>query len=142
MKAAFICLMLVSTICATNLDSLLNASVNGERKARALQGFFVNRGVTVANYGPKLTPPDVLFGPHEPIPVPPVVPSMSIDNEARLRQVEISMAKMSVILENLQKQSDSHSDNLNLFVKILEILIGSLTSISVALIGFWKFKKS
>jgi hypothetical protein len=67
---------------------------------------------------------------------------MSIDNEARLRQVEISMAKMSVILENLQKQSDSHSDNLNLFVKILEILIGSLTSISVALIGFWKFKKS
>jgi len=142
MKAAAIVLIMVSAVCATNLDSLLNASAKGERKARVLQGFIVHNGVTVANYSPKLTPPDVLFGSSAPTHTLPMVPPSAVDNDARLRQVEISMAKMSVILENLQKQSDSHSDNLNLFVKILEILLGSLTSIAVALIGFWKFKKS
>lgn len=128
-------LFLATSSFATNLDSLLNRSSTGERNARTLRGFIVRKGTTVAQYAPVLTSPDKLFAIR-------LQPLTAINNsEAEIRDLQISTAKMSVILDNLQKQSDSHTDNLNLIVKIFEILIGSATTILVALIGTRKLSK-
>jgi hypothetical protein len=133
-----IALFLVTSSYATNLDSLLNRSSTGERNARSLQGFIVGKGVLVARYAPTLTPPEKLFNtglrPLSIIPASPTLPAIN-NTEAEIRDLQISTAKMSVILENLQKQSDSHTDNINIIVKIFEILVGSITTIAVAVIS-------
>jgi len=61
-----------------------------------------------------------------------------LENEIKdLKSTEI---KVTAILENLQKQSDSHTDNQNFITKILEIICGCFSTIFVAYLGL-KLKK-
>ena len=69
-------------------------------------------------------------------------PSLYIAQAQRVNDLEASVVKLTIVCDNLQKQSDSHSDNQELFLKLFEILFGGLVSIAVAVIGFKFSKKS
>jgi hypothetical protein len=60
----------------------------------------------------------------------------------RVDDLEASVIKLTIICDNLQKQSDSHSDNQELFLKLFEILFGGIVSIVIAVMGYKFSKKS
>jgi hypothetical protein len=69
-------------------------------------------------------------------------PSLIVEQAQRIDELEASVAKITVICDNLQKQSDSHSDNQEFFLKLFEIIFGGFVSIIIAVIGYKFSKKS
>jgi hypothetical protein len=63
------------------------------------------------------------------------------DVTQRVNDLESSVEKLTTICTNLQKQSDSHSDNQEFFLKWIEIISG-LVSIVGVILGFKFSKKS
>jgi hypothetical protein len=62
------------------------------------------------------------------------------DAVQRINDLEASVDKLTTICTNLQKQSDSHSDNQELFLKWIEIISG-LVSIVGVILGLYFSKK-
>ena len=147
MRFLFI-LILVTGSFAVNLDTLLGQSSSGAHKARDLHGYLARHSEKhlpdTANQSPasifSKSKEDSFRGPVDRNHKAPLLFMDAVRNEERINQLEISVAKMSVILDNMQKQSDSHTNNIDVLIKIFEILIGSLTTIAASVIGIWKFK--
>lgn len=60
--------------------------------------------------------------------------------ENKIEDLKSTQIKITTVLDNLQKQSDSHTDNQNFITKILEIVCGCFSTIVVAYLGL-KLKK-
>ena len=153
---ATVFLLLLSSIAFSSpaLDSLVLKSKNEETNARKLKGFGFNRQV-------QLTPPEILFKTlAAPAPVPEAAPAPAnvghgsgimnyrvtvLENKlAELEKNEAvsasNEAKMTTVLESLQKQSESHTDNVNIIMRILETLMGAIATIIVSYLGY-RFKR-
>jgi len=59
------------------------------------------------------------------------------DLEKRTRDLEISVAKVTVILENMQKVNEKHTDKFDTIMHFLEVIITAMAGIATALIGVY-----
>ena len=127
----FIVLLLVIPLglFGQSLDSLILKGQKGVNRVQHLKSFIPGSGKvlkdtpTMKNY--------MMRG-----------PSLIMEQAQRVDDLEASVAKLTVICDNLQKQSDSHSDNQEFFLKLFEILFGGAVSIVIAVIGYKFSKKS
>jgi hypothetical protein len=62
---------------------------------------------------------------------------LTIDLLNRVTNTEVELAKVTVILESLQKQSESHTNSSDFNLKLIELLLGFVGTIIVSLIGMW-----
>jgi hypothetical protein len=145
MKVLPIILISVS-ICFANLDSLVNTSTISENKAENSGSFFRHR---LQKVNPVvLTPPNILFSESSETVLP--SPSVSceksgkmiessfsdmVDLNNQITDLKIIVAKQSIVLESLQKQSDAHSKNLDFTSKMADSIIGAIVAIMVAYIS-------
>lgn len=129
MKKIFLILFVVSSCHAglVNLDSLTKKSYSSETNARQLHGLFFQRHLTPLAPLPRPLPPDSLFKS-----VPAAAP-VTANND--IRDLQISVAKLSVIVDNLQKQADSHGNNMDFILKLIEIFMGTVSAIVIAYIS-------
>jgi hypothetical protein len=58
-----------------------------------------------------------------------------ISQQQDIEDLKINVAKLTVICDNLQKQSDGHSDNQDFLLKIIEIIIGGIVTIAMSYLG-------
>jgi hypothetical protein len=109
-----------------SLDSLILKGQKGINRIQHLKSF-------IPGNGSKETPTKsyVMRG-----------PSLYMAQAQRVDDLEASVIKLTIICDNLQKQSDSHSDNQELFLKLFEILFGGIVSIVIAVMGYKFSKKS
>jgi hypothetical protein len=118
----FVLLFLVAGY-SQNLDSLVNKGKVGVK--RNLQGLIFSKSSKTVET-PKITKSAATKN---------IEVFVDNDNEAKIESLEINVAKLSVICENLQKQSDTHADNQDLFLKLIEALGSGLIAIVIALIS-------
>jgi len=118
----------------TPLDSLLARSARSKTLASEQFGF---KHV-------ELTPPAQLFNVLPPLPPLPTVNQYITVHEydKDMANVQASISKMTTIMENLQAQSDSHRNNLDIVIKIIEALVGLIGAVSTLIIAFYGIKKS
>jgi hypothetical protein len=128
-KSLFFILLLLIGVYGQSLDSLILKGQKGINRVQHLKSFIPGSGKVFQETA--RTKSLVMPG-----------PSLYIAQEQRVNDLEASVVKLTVVCDNLQKQSDSHSDNQELFLKLFEILFGGLVSIAVAVIGFKFSKKS
>jgi hypothetical protein len=57
--------------------------------------------------------------------------------EKRTRELEINVTKVMVILENMQKVNEKHTDKFDTYMKFFEVIITALAGIITALIGVY-----
>jgi hypothetical protein len=132
-----------SVVCAqlTPLDSLLARSSRAKHLATEQPGFKLQ-------YMP-LIPPDELFksGGSGSTTLSPLS-TLSVTNQfvtvheydKDMTEIQASINKMTIIMENLQSQSESHRKNLDVVVKIVEVLIGLLGAISTLIATIYGIK--
>lgn len=56
--------------------------------------------------------------------------------EKRVRELEINTAKISVILENMQKVNENHTDRFEGIMKFIEFIITAIGAIITTIIGY------
>jgi hypothetical protein len=96
-----------------------------------------------------LTPPDKLFSNRDTTP-----PTLPVSNsnlhtlslihqnqyselDKRIRDLEINITKVSIILENMQKVNQKHTDKFDSIMHFLEVIITAIAGIATALIGVY-----
>jgi hypothetical protein len=149
MKVLPIILISVS-LCFASLDSLVGLSKSSENKAENSGSLFRHH---LRQINPViLTPPNKLFGESYDVGLTPpgVLFSKSVSGDRRehessfsdmsdlnnqITDLKVTVAKQSVILESLQKQSDAHSENLSFTAKMTDSIIGALVTIIVAYVS-------
>jgi hypothetical protein len=139
-KIALIILTTALALSAQNLDSLMNSGAQQVRHLKMMPLI-------------PLTPPDRLFTTRDTVSTPtvpsPVLRPLNIIREdrysaeldKRVRDLEINITKVTIILENMQKVNEKHTDKFDTVMHFLEALITAMAGIAVALIGVY-FKKS
>jgi hypothetical protein len=60
-----------------------------------------------------------------------------VEMEKRIRDLEINVTKVTVILENMQKVNEKHSDKFDVYMKFFEAIITAIAGIVTALIGVY-----
>lgn len=132
MKMLIFALLLPSlSIAMGKLDELVDKS--SKLREEGVKGFIYQQAPKQV----QLTAPEELFN-NEPEPESePVHPGNWVSQrehfedikelDANLRELERDIAKISVVLENLQAKSETHSDSLNTAIKLIELLIGVVT---------------
>lgn len=131
MKSLFMILFTVFAVSAqSNLDSLITSGAQQVRHLKMMP----------------LIPPDELFGrdttrvilhPLNPSALNLVHTESTADLEKRVRDLEISVTKISVILENMQKVNEKHTDKFDTIMHFLEVIITAVAGIATALIGVY-----
>ena len=129
MRTLFILLLTLNCFAGTvNLDSLVKKSYASEGKARHLNGFIFHHHLVPL------------------IPVaPPEEPNKNVSSPAPTNDVEdlkIAVAKLSVSVDYLQKASESHGNNMDFILKLVELIIGGISAIVVAYVTTKVAKKA
>jgi hypothetical protein len=118
---------------SSSLDSLVKTSEVSVQRAENVRGFFFNRRHQENADKSENRHRGGFVGP------------INNDNTYILTQLatlQAEQAKTSVILENLQKQSNDHTDNSEFNLKLIELLLGAFTTIVLAFVGNWVKKKT
>jgi len=127
MRILLIITIFVFIIPAQNLDSLMNSGI---QQMQQLKMAPVSRKL--------FYPRDTLRMGPRPLTSTIVSNSKSIaDLEKRTRDLEISTAKISVILENMQKVNENHTGKFEVVMHFLEVIITTLAGIATVLIGVY-----
>jgi len=140
-------LLIIYIVCigqAYNLDSLVSQSQINKQKSREFPGFVLNK--TLSRQMPLIPIENVKealrdTALHGLIPHPAITNNFASLNEytevrSKIKLLEESINKTTVILTNIQEQNESTRKNLDLLVKIFEAftaLIGAITALIVTL---------
>lgn len=83
----------------------------------------------------------IIYSEEKNIPVPlsqsNVNNDITVDLINRITNNEVGLAKVTVVLESLQKQSESHTDNSDFNLKLIELLLGAVGAIVTSLLSSW-----
>ena len=142
-KIALTAMLLVCCADAATLDSLMLRSHLSNLRAQKSPGFMTLIPLDTAEPAHlksltlkylHLTPPDSLFKHH----------TEDSALGSRVAKLEASVAKISTILENQQSQGEANTKNLDITVKILQLLsgiFGALVAIVGGIYGIVKIKR-
>jgi len=123
-----IILILAFLVPAQNLDSIMNMGVQQVQHYKMMP----------------LIPPEELFAKSvlDTVPILRPLPTFrvnetSIELDKRVRDLEINVTKISVILENMQKINEKHTDKFDSVMRFFEVIITAIAGIITALIGVY-----
>ena len=115
-------------ISAQNLDTLMSSGAQQVRQLKMMPLI-------------PMTPPDRLFAHRETTtvlrPLNLIHQDRYYEIDKRVRDVEINITKVSVILENMQKVNQKHTDKFDSVMHFLEVIITAIAGIVTALIGVY-----
>ena len=119
-------------VSAQNLDTLMSSGAQQVRHLKMIPLI-------------PLTPPEKLFSDEKTVTAAPVLHPLNfihqdqsyVELEKRVRDLELNITKVSVILENMQKVNQKHSDNFDSVMHFIEVIITAIAGIVTALIGVY-----
>jgi hypothetical protein len=132
-KILLIILSFSFVISAQNLDTLMSSGAQQVRQLKMMPLI-------------PLTPPEKLFAVRDTVPTVsnPNLHGLNIihqnqhtELDKRIRDVEINITKVSVILENMQKVNQKHTDKFDSVMQFLGVIITAMAGIATALIGVY-----
>jgi hypothetical protein len=139
MKLLIILIFVVTSSFGSSIDTILKKS-EVSKNATDLQGFFIHRHQShPVSHDSLKSFQKSMMGPWE--------TAIAIDTSManRLTKLEESNAKISLILENLQSQSDDQKDNSNFIIKLMESIAGILGALGTfvgVIFAVYKWLKS
>jgi hypothetical protein len=126
-------LLIAFMVSAQNLDSLISSSAQQVRQYKMVPMVSLEKSFSKIDTGTISAP----AMPHS----LPVVSSQAqirmIEIEKRLRETEINLTKVTVVLENMQRVSEKHSDKFSIYMRFFEVIITAIAGIITALIGVY-----
>jgi hypothetical protein len=123
-------------VSASHLDSLIKKNQLLEQKAKNVHGFVYERSFQATPMVPMETAKIVMKETR----------AKSIYEEAdpnftlllsKIEALEVDNAKRDMLIESLQKQSESHAENSSFILKLVDLILGAVATIVVGLVGAW-----
>ena len=136
LKSLFLIIISISIGSTQNLDSLITSSTRQVQHYKMMP----------------LIPPEELFAKKDTVSVAHILSPLHISQpsmaeqlriselDKRVRDLELNVTKVSVILDNMQKVNEKHSDKFDTIMRFLEAIITAIAGVITALIGVY-FKK-
>jgi hypothetical protein len=129
-KIWFIVVLFIFNAWTVPLDSLVAHSKVLEHKAKHISGLLPQ-----TKYVPSIPLKEKSVS--IPLPQNNANNDITIDLLNRVTNTEVDLAKVTVILESLQKQSEAHTNSSDFNLKLIDLLLGTVATIIVSLIGMW-----
>jgi hypothetical protein len=120
-KILFLIILLSFSVMSSPLDSLIKKSSDAEKRLHTKHDNIsdVSKGSRAKSIEDFDETPNVITG---------------VYLLEKINKLEIDLAKTTVVLQSLQSQSSAHADNSDFNLRLLEIVIGAIVTLGLALI--------